>query len=427
MNLVKTEKFVCTEIDENHNKFWQIWLYDDGSTKTRWGRVSETDKAQEKTFPPGVKNYDSIVKSKLKKGYRKVEIVGDTEGAITVSPQKVANVNVEEIAAKQIAKGNKIVEGLVRYLSRKNRHTITQNTNITYNEATGLFQTPIGVVTQQNIDDARNILAKLFDFVKNSQFEERTFKDALQDYLMLIPSDVGRKRGWHQTFLPDVNAVSAQNSILDALQASLDIIMGNNAPKYKATKQREERIFNVSIEPISDPTEIERIRSLYDKTRQRTHSCYRLDVKKVYGIKIASMEEGFEDIGRNMKNIWELWHGTQVSNVLSIMSKGMIIPPASASYCTGRAFGNGIYFSDQSTKSLNYAYGYWSGTTDNNCFMLLADVAMGRYYEPVRTFGGSCPAGYDSTFAKGGGVFLNNEMVIYRTQQARIKRLVEFA
>ncbi|WP_430326539.1 hypothetical protein, partial [Salmonella enterica] len=61
--------------------------------------------------------------------------------------------------------------------------------------------------------------------------------------------------------------------------------------------------------------------------------------------------------GKKVGNIKELWHGTRVGNVLSIMKGGFVIPPSNASHVTGRMFGNGVYFSDQSTKSLNYAYG----------------------------------------------------------------------
>ena len=39
-----------------------------------------------------------------------------------------------------------------------------------------------------------------------------------------------------------------------------------------------------------------------------------------------------------------------------------------------------MYFANSSTKSLNYAYGYWDGKRDNNCFMFLCDVAMGKHY-----------------------------------------------
>ena len=91
-------------------------------------------------------------------------------------------------------------------------------------------------------------------------------------------------------------------------------------------------------------------------------------------------------------------------------------------------FGDGLYFSDQATKSLNYSYGYWDGgAKDDHCFMFLADVAMGKTYTPTRTWGNLPHAGHDSTFAKAGvsGV-ANNEMIVYRTGQANLRYLIEF-
>jgi poly [ADP-ribose] polymerase 2/3/4 len=91
-------------------------------------------------------------------------------------------------------------------------------------------------------------------------------------------------------------------------------------------------------------------------------------------------------------------------------------------------YGDGLYFSDQSTKALNYSHGYWGGSQDNKCFMFLADVAMGKEHLASRGFGASYPvAGYDSTFAKGGTAVMNNEMIVYKTAQAKLKYLVEFS
>ncbi|MGG2383099.1 hypothetical protein, partial [Salmonella enterica] len=79
--------------------------------------------------------------------------------------------------------------------------------------------------------------------------------------------------------------------------------------------------------------------------------------------------------GKKVGNIKELWHGTRVGNVLSIMKGGFVIPPSNASHVTGRMFGNGVYFSDQSTKSLNYAYGCapgQKGGIEKSTFMFLS-------------------------------------------------------
>ena len=124
----------------------------------------------------------------------------------------------------------------------------------------------------------------------------------------------------------------------------------------------------------------------------------------------------------------ELWHGTRVSNLLSILRSGFVIPPANAPHCTGRMFGNGVYFSDQSTKSLNYSFGYWGGARERNCFMLLNDVAMGKHFVPKLWSHTYPKKRYDSTFAKArwSGV-INNEMIVYDTRQINPKYLIEFS
>ena len=97
---------------------------------------------------------------------------------------------------------------------------------------------------------------------------------------------------------------------------------------------------------------------------------------------------------------------------------------------TGRMYGDGVYFSDQSTKSLNYATGSAPGQYGGGSqrkFMLVNDVAMGKPYMATRSFSGGCPRGYDSTFAKAGSSGVrNNEMIVYRTSQVRPTYLCEF-
>ena len=157
------------------------------------------------------------------------------------------------------------------------------------------------------------------------------------------------------------------------------------------------------------------------------HTSYNLRVKNVYSVTIGNMKNAWDNDGAQMSNIKELWHGTRAANLLSILKGGLIIPKSSAGHVTGRLFGDGLYFSDQSTKSLNYSQGYWSGSRDNHCFMFLANVAMGKEYIP-NGHGGPWPRkGYDSTYAIGGksGV-MNNEMIVYRTSQCNLKYLVEF-
>ena len=142
------------------------------------------------------------------------------------------------------------------------------------------------------------------------------------------------------------------------------------------------------------------------------------------------MHDDFEAKGRTVGNLMRLWHGTSCANCLSILKAGFIIPKSGGSiYVCGRNFGDGIYFSDQSTKSIRYATGAWGGSGGGDRkFMFLVDVAMGNMYTPKDTFNGLPPKGYDSCFAKGGysGRLANNEMVIYRRMQCDPVYIIEF-
>jgi poly [ADP-ribose] polymerase len=116
-------------------------------------------------------------------------------------------------------------------------------------------------------------------------------------------------------------------------------------------------------------------------------------------------------------------------NVLSILKRGLVMPNAlSTISTTGAMFGNGLYFSENSTKSLNYSYGYWDGgNKDKNCYMFLVDVAMGREYVPSGPGNGK-QSGYDSCNAvPGRSGIVNHEAIVYRVSQANIRYLVEFS
>ncbi len=119
------------------------------------------------------------------------------------------------------------------------------------------------------------------------------------------------------------------------------------------------------------------------------------------------------------------WNKKQ--NIISILKNGIIVPPANASYCCGRMFSSGIYFSDQSTKSLNYSYGWWSGSSDKNCYMFLCDVLMGKEYTPKSSYSYTgLPNGYDSCFAKAGISGVQNNEMIVQPKQSNPRYLIEF-
>ena len=431
MAVIRSEKFIMVESGNNHNKCWYIEEHDNGLIRTTWGRVGNALSTTDKQFGMNSsKEYDKLVKSKLKKGYTKLRTI---DSASSSSISNIQKKNLEDIALKEIVfdKSDNQIKTMIQVFCQANIHTITSSTNITFNSATGVFQTPCGVVTLEAINDARNILNKIYDLVKDHDFGY-DFIHYTEQYCSIIPQKVHGRLICTKIFR-DLKDVQKQNDVLDSLKDSIETIEQMKNFENDTNSSEEPKLFNCEIKKVTDEKVIDKIKKLYQKTHQSIHACRNLKVKTVYEITIDSMKTAYE----NTKTEWEkldkelneqeLWHGTKKQNIISIMKNGMIIPPANASHCTGRMFGSGLYFSDQSTKSLNYAYGWWSGTRDTNCYMFLNKVLMGKSYTPKGWSGCShIPSGYDSIFAKAGvsGV-QNNEMVVPPNQVCP-EYLIEF-
>src|SRR5215216_5825549 len=162
----ETVRLILAEIGENHNKQWQGILYDNGDVETRWGRVGLGE--QSKLFPSAGKFFlDKKKKEKLKKGYTELRTIA-SGGEVKV--QNVSSGSLLSIAREQIKTSSPILNKLIERLVQANIHTITSNTQVSFNSSTGLFTTPLGVVTLDGIQDARKILSECVTFVGQSDW-----------------------------------------------------------------------------------------------------------------------------------------------------------------------------------------------------------------------------------------------------------------
>jgi len=433
MAIIEKWRGICANIAGNNNKFWEIELDDNGNVTTRWGRIAEEGKAQSKTWSGAGKGFfDSKIREKKNKSnpddrYTEARTVEGTTGGHS---KVIQSANLVEIAKREINSNSQETINLIERLAAANIHNIVSQTTMTFNKVTGLFETPLGIVTVDAIVEARNYLRQIGDIVAQKSWNSPDFARNINQYMRLIPSDFGRQRVEPRDLFPDLSYVQKQNDILDSLDGSLQMVL-TAPPTTDTAAPVAPKLFEATLHLCEDGKVFDKMNKMYNATRQSIHAASAWNIHKIYKLEIAKMDKEFRDHGLKVGNIMQLVHGSKIGNLLSILKNGFMIPPSNSGHCTGRLLGNGAYASDQWTKALNYAMGTAPGQRggyEQVGFLFFCDFAMGKVYEP-RSLSERLPApGYDSVFAKGGGytTLRNNEMVVYNVNQINPLYLIEF-
>jgi hypothetical protein len=142
----------------------------------------------------------------------------------------------------------------------------------------------------------------------------------------------------------------------------------------------------------------------------------------------------------NYDNRYIFFHGTKVENVIGILSQGLKISPVQA-INTGKAYGTGIYLSDNFTCSLGYcSYMFRNSVNNRNnfnnkLFMFMAEVAVGQTGQYGDTNVVNMTMNFNDYFLTNEGyrIFKNSQkkkfgygvIVAHEETNVRIKYLIE--
>ncbi|KAI9918916.1 hypothetical protein PsorP6_011479 [Peronosclerospora sorghi] len=307
---------------------------------------------------------------------------------------------------------------------------------------------------------------------------KESLKTLSSDFYTLIPHDFGR------TLPPLIDSMDEVKLKIDLLEvlANIEISQQLEKEKNKNAKKKvgvrlnsldaQYHLLNVHMEPLAESTDDFKIihkcgikqrvygESLADAhgscallqtTHAPTHVQYKLRIKSV--LKIARpAEDQFAAVFQSVGNHRLLWHGSRLSNIVGILSKGLRVAPPEAPN-NGYMFGKGIYFADSVSKSANYC---WTTPQHPKGVLLLAEVALGTPYhareaEDLTYTTLKQAKGCDSTHGVGrmaapeeeyetmgdgvvvpvgtfrpteGGSLLYNEFIVYREEQVKLRYLV---
>lgn len=410
----ETVMLVKTEAAANSNKFYELTL-NGAEVVARYGRVG----AKGAVHVVGQGGWEMLQKQQARKeakGYQRVQ--NHTGGtAARATPAELLDRAVTEMGRGERA------EALIRHLTVVNAHTIEAVSGGGMGVSdTGAVTTELGPVTAATIAEARDLLTGM---------QQHPSPGALNDYLMLVPQRVPRKRGWHETFFTEHTTFAAQSKFLDDLESSVRF-------STAVTSAPEGASFRYVLEPARKVTALSKE---FAATANREHPSYGSKLVRTYRLVDQLRGEAVTEAAARVGNVRPMWHGSRASNILSILAAGLVVPPATARHTAGRAFGDGVYFSEQSTKALNYGRGgVWSPGIDVRHFAFRANVAMGREYQPhllgrlaswwpVTSGTTTTPDGdpYESiNVAPGHAGVLNHEAVVWNTDQAELAYLCEF-
>jgi len=428
VKLIKVENGIDKKTGKpvNNNKYWTGRLYDDESWTAEWGRVGCAN--PDSGNWSGASKFESKVRSKTKATnsdpvpYTEFKGVSDSGVIASASSGSVVkDRDLHTIAKTQLIKSsNPTLERLISRFVQANVHKITSSTQITYNSTTGLFATPLGIVTIDGLVEARNLLAELAPLIRKGKFG--TESDAiLCKYLRLIPQNLGMKRFSTQTVVPDDNAVQKQNDLIDSLESSYQATLAAPATPAGTPAKAQEQVFKVDLDVLTDNVERTRLERYFENSKKQQHGYDRVRVKEIFKVNVHEMTNKYENSTNPHK---EVFHGTSQANCLSILKSGLKTAPPSTAAIAGKMFGNGVYGAINSTKSLGYSMGRWGqGGVGDSAWLFICDFAMGKIYETKSSC--SPQRGHDSVWAKAGYSLSNDELIVYRNSQVRIKYLLE--
>lgn len=124
------------------------------------------------------------------------------------------------------------------------------------------------------------------------------------------------------------------------------------------------------------------------------------DIEAIY--RVDRLGESDRLLETNLDNHMLLWHGSRTSNLLGILSRGLLIAPKDAPM-SGMRYGKGIYTADAFAKSLGYCHNDGGGRSK---YMLLCESALGKSkcINSSSSLEDYPPEGYDSVIGYGSNV-----------------------
>ena len=373
--------FVDIKDGTQSNKFYNMFPKGNAFT-VEYGRMGSSKTT--KDYP--IARWRSIYNSKVRKGYKDITDLKAT------------------VAIKHEDSGNNAFEEFYKVFQRYTRDSV-RHTYISEG------------CSQGQIDEAQHLLDKI---AKEKSLDKAN--EMLKEVYKVIPRRMTDVRDYL------LKSLNERDEIIKREQDALDSMDSSNI-MHVSNPLKE---LNVEFSEVTDHKEMENL--LYPTMGNYTRTGSRsAKIHKVYRIEdLQRTKEQEEWLNSQSDRTCKLLiHGTRNPNVFSILKSGLLVRPTNAASFAGSVYGDGIYHSAHSAKSLGYV-GY-----DPDKIFLIQNVHMGNAYEyegwyragkdisrSEMNYQSLKKRGCDSLYVKPGDGLLNSEYIVYNKEQSNTHFLV---
>lgn len=377
--------FVDIKDGVQSNKFYNMIDKGDGTFDAEYGRVGSSSAT--KNYP--IFKWNSTYNSKVRKGYKDIS---DLKTTVAVIAEASNNKDFDDFYSKfkvytgDMVKKTYLVEGC----------------------------------SQGQIDEAQFLINKITKARKIDDMNKHLF-----DLYKVIPRRMRNVRDHMIKSLKDKSKIiSIEQDALDSMDSANIMNVSNPFTELgiEFTDVTTKRL--KKMEKFLYPTMTKNY--IYGGSRSAI-------IKKIYAVTDVERTKEQENwiAKQDSKSTQLLIHGTRNANVFGILKSGLLIRPSNA-YFSGAVYGDGVYHSAHSAKSLGYT-GH-----DNDKLFFIQNVHMGNHYtysgyyrqgkdldrsemnyQSLRNKGG-----YDSLYVEAGDGLLNGEYIVYNKEQTNTHFLV---
>ena len=379
---------------DNNNKYYEMTWDGGANFNVKYGRVEST--AQTATYP--YSKWGSKYREKVNKGYK------DVTDMVTVEVKEV-----KKEKESLIAIGERMVNDFMNLMKKYTDGLVSKTYSV---KAEAVSQKQVDAA-QKLIDELNGMDAKLVKQVNQK----------LVDLYTIIPRYMGQVQSY---LLPNIKLdkhMAQEQDNLDAMAAQVSLVTPQDTKTAKAEKKKAQTILDKLGITM---TECDKVPKDVEYLVKQSHG---RKVKAIFEVNKSAEDKVFDtwlDKQKN-KSTRILIHGTRCTSVIPILEIGLKIRPAGNFQFSGKAYGDGNYFSEHMQKSLGYT-GY-----DPDKVILVYEVHTGNPFTYDGWYrGNSFPLnynelqkrGFDSTFVKAGHGLMNSEIIAYKEQQNRIKYII---